>query len=127
MPSDGNDVRLLLSQELEAIRSKIVAEELVLFVGEQVSTLVTPENPSPSLDYWSQIVNHSAKVHVTVQPSLFFRSASRITKSANHGLAAFLRSNTIVKRPFITPARVSDLQALTVRIAASVCKNDRLV
>ncbi|XP_068731509.1 uncharacterized protein [Montipora capricornis] len=63
MPSDGNDVRLLLSQELEAIRSKIVAEELVLFVGEQVSTLVTPENPTPSLDDWpwSQIVNHSAK------------------------------------------------------------------
>ena len=62
MAADENDSRLLLSQELEAIRSKIVRGELVLFVGEQVSTLVTPENQSPSLDEWWQIVNHSSEV-----------------------------------------------------------------
>lgn len=61
MAADENDSRLLLSQELEAIRSKIVRGELVLFVGEQVSTLVTPENQSPSLDEWWQIVNHPSE------------------------------------------------------------------
>ncbi|XP_067026413.1 uncharacterized protein [Acropora muricata] len=58
MAADENDFRLLLSQELEAIRPKIVRGELVLFVGEQLSTLVTPENQSPSLDDWWRIVNH---------------------------------------------------------------------
>lgn len=38
MEKQKSDVRLLLSEELEAIRSKIVKGELVLFVGEQVST-----------------------------------------------------------------------------------------
>ncbi|XP_044172268.1 uncharacterized protein LOC122956648 [Acropora millepora] len=61
MAADENDSRLLLSQELEAIRSKIVREELVLFVGEQLSTLATPENQSPSLDDWWQIVNHPSE------------------------------------------------------------------
>ena len=61
--ADENDSRLRLSQELEAIRSKIVRGELVLFVGEQVSTLVTPENQSPSLDEWWQIVNHPFEVN----------------------------------------------------------------
>ncbi|XP_015774992.1 PREDICTED: uncharacterized protein LOC107353184 [Acropora digitifera] len=59
--ADENDSRLRLSQELEAIRSKIVRGELVLFVGEQLSTLVTPENQSPSLDDWWQIVTHPSK------------------------------------------------------------------
>ena len=62
MAADENDFRLLLSQELEAIRSKIVRGELVLFVGEQLSTLVTPENQSPSLDDWWRIVNHPPEV-----------------------------------------------------------------
>ena len=62
MAADENDSRLLLSQELEAIRSKIVREELVLFVGEELSTLVTPENQSPSLDDWWQIVTHPSEV-----------------------------------------------------------------
>jgi len=53
------DVRLLLSQELQDIRSKIVAGKLVLFVGEQVSTLVSPDKPRPSLDDWWRVVNHS--------------------------------------------------------------------
>ena len=61
--ADENDSRLRLSQELEAIRSKIVRGELVLFVGEQVSSLVTPENESPSLDDWWQIVTHPSKVN----------------------------------------------------------------
>lgn len=59
MAAGDTDVRLLLSQELQAIRSKIVAGNLVLFVGEQVSTLVTPDRPHPSLDDWWQVVNHS--------------------------------------------------------------------
>ena len=59
MAADETDVRLLLSQELQAIRSKIVAGNLVLFVGEQVSTLVTPDRLHPSLDDWWQVVNHS--------------------------------------------------------------------
>lgn len=59
MAAGDTDVRLLLSQELQAIRSKIVAGNLVLFVGEQVSTLVTPDRPRPSLDDWWQVVNHS--------------------------------------------------------------------
>ena len=62
MAADENDSRLLLSQELEATRSKIVREELVLFVGEQLSTFATPENQSPSLDDWWQIVNHPSEV-----------------------------------------------------------------
>ena len=62
MAADKKDPRLLLSKELEAIRSKIVREELVLFVGEQLSTLVTQENQSPSLDDWWQIVNHPSEV-----------------------------------------------------------------
>ena len=33
------DVRSLLSEELDVIRSKIVQEKLVLFIGEQMSTL----------------------------------------------------------------------------------------
>ncbi|XP_015766245.1 PREDICTED: tyrosine-protein kinase Fer-like isoform X3 [Acropora digitifera] len=61
MAADKKDPRLLLSKELEAIRSKIVREELVLFVGEQLSTLVTQENQSPSLDDWWQIVNHPSE------------------------------------------------------------------
>ncbi|XP_044172563.1 uncharacterized protein LOC114963820 isoform X2 [Acropora millepora] len=61
MAADKKDPRLLLSKELEAIRSKIVREELVLFVGEQLSTLVTPENQIPSLDDWWQIVNHPSE------------------------------------------------------------------
>ena len=52
------DVRIKLSNSLEDIRSKIVEGSLVLFVGEQVSALVTPENPCPSLDDWWQIINH---------------------------------------------------------------------
>ena len=59
MTADQTDVRLLLSQELQAIRSKIEAEKLVLFVGGQVSALVTPDKPRPSLDDWWQVVNHS--------------------------------------------------------------------
>lgn len=59
MATQKPDVRLLLSEELKAIRSKIVDGTLVLFVGEQVSTLVSPENPRPSLDDWWQVVNHS--------------------------------------------------------------------
>ena len=62
MAADKKDPRLLLSKELEAIRSKIVREELVLFVGEQLSTLITPENQSPSLDDWWQNVNHPSEV-----------------------------------------------------------------
>lgn len=58
MATQKLDVRLLLSEELKAIRSKIVDGTLVLFVGEQVSTLVSPENPRPSLDDWWQVVNH---------------------------------------------------------------------
>lgn len=54
-----SNVRLKLSTELETIRSKIANGTLVLFVGEQVSTLVSPDNPCPSLDDWWQIVNHS--------------------------------------------------------------------
>ena len=49
MAVQQTDVRLLLSEELKAIRSKIVDGKLVLFVGEQVSTLVSAENPRPSL------------------------------------------------------------------------------
>lgn len=67
MAVQQTDVRLLLSEELKAIRSKIVDGKLVLFVGEQVSTLVSAENPRPSLDDWWQVVNHSEvrpiKVH----------------------------------------------------------------
>ena len=59
MASQPTDVRLLLSEELKAIRSKIVEEKLVLFVGEQVSTLVSPENPHPSLDDWWKIVDYT--------------------------------------------------------------------
>ena len=62
MAAHENDSRSRLSQELEAIRSKIVEEELVLFVGEQLSTLVTPENQNPSLDDWWQIVHHPCEV-----------------------------------------------------------------
>ena len=59
MATDQTDVRLLLSQELKDIRSKIEAGELVLFVGEQVSILVTSDKPRPSLDDWWQVVNQS--------------------------------------------------------------------
>lgn len=59
MASQPADVRLLLSEELKAIRSKIEEEKLVLFVGEQVSTLATPENPRPSLDDWWKIVDYT--------------------------------------------------------------------
>ena len=38
------DVRSLLSQELDVIRSKIVQEKLVLFIGEQMSTLASTED-----------------------------------------------------------------------------------
>lgn len=58
MASQPTDVRLLLSEELKDIRSKIVEGKLVLFVGEQVSTLVSPENPRPSLDDWWKIIDH---------------------------------------------------------------------
>ena len=58
MASQPTDVRLLLSEELKDIRSKIVDGGLVLFVGEQVSTLVSEENPHPSLDDWWKIVDH---------------------------------------------------------------------
>lgn len=57
MASQPTDVRLLLSEELKDIRSKIVDGKLVLFVGEQVSALVSPENPRPSLDDWWKIVD----------------------------------------------------------------------
>lgn len=59
MASQPTDVRLLLSEELKDIRSKIVEGKLVLFVGEQVSTLVSPENPRPSLDDWWKIIDHA--------------------------------------------------------------------
>lgn len=59
MEKQKSDVRLLLSEELEAIRSKIVKGELVLFVGEQVSTLVNTDKHDPSLDDWWQILNNS--------------------------------------------------------------------
>ena len=59
MEKQKSDVRLLLSEELEAIRSKIVKRELVLFVGEQVSTLVSTDKHDPSLDDWWQILNNS--------------------------------------------------------------------
>lgn len=59
------DVRLKLSTQLETIRSKIAAGTLVLFVGEQASTLVSPNNPCPSLDDWWQCVNHSEVRHVS--------------------------------------------------------------
>ena len=59
MASQPADVRLLLSEELKAIRSKIEEEKLVLFVGEQISTLATPENPRPSLDDWWKIVDYT--------------------------------------------------------------------
>ena len=59
MEKQESDVRLLLSEELEAIRSKIVKGELVLFVGEQVSTLVSTDKHDPSLDDWWQILNNS--------------------------------------------------------------------
>ena len=59
MASQPTDVRLLLSEELKAIRSKIVEGKLVLFVGEQVSTLVSPDNPRPSLDDWWKIVDYA--------------------------------------------------------------------
>ena len=59
MASQPTDVRLLLSEELKAIRSKIVAGKLVLFVGEQLSTLVSPGNPRPSLDDWWKVVDHA--------------------------------------------------------------------
>lgn len=59
MASQQTDVKLRLSEELKDIRSKIVEGKLVLFVGEQVSTLVSPDNPRPSLDDWWQVVNHS--------------------------------------------------------------------
>ena len=75
MAADENYSRLLLSQGLEAIRSKIVRGELVLFVGEQLSTLVTPENQSPSLDDWWQIVNHPSEV------KLQYRHVSRSVRS----------------------------------------------
>lgn len=58
MEKQKSDVRLLLSEELEAIRSKIVKGELVLFVGEQVSTLVSTDKHDPSLDDWWQILNN---------------------------------------------------------------------
>lgn len=61
MATDQTDVRLLLSQELKDIRSKIEAGELVLFVGEQVSILVTSDKPRPSLDDWWQVVNQSER------------------------------------------------------------------
>lgn len=59
MEKQKSDVRLLLSEELEAIRSKIVKGELVLFVGEQVSTLVSTDKHDPSLDDWWRILNNS--------------------------------------------------------------------
>ncbi|XP_044174421.1 uncharacterized protein LOC122958076 [Acropora millepora] len=59
MAADKKDPHFLLRQELQAIRSKICEGELVLFVGEQLSTLVTPKNEKPSLDDWWQIVNHA--------------------------------------------------------------------
>lgn len=59
MASQPADVRLLLSEELKAIRSKIVEEKLVLFVGEQLSALVSPENPLPSVDDWWKIVDYA--------------------------------------------------------------------
>ena len=59
MENQKSDVRLLLSEELTAIRSKIVEGKLVLFVGEQVSTLVSTDRHDPSIDDWWQIVNHS--------------------------------------------------------------------
>ena len=58
MTAQNSDVRLLMSEELKAIRSKIVEGTVVLFVGEQVSTLVSPENPRPSLDDWWHFINH---------------------------------------------------------------------
>ena len=59
MEKQKSDVRLLLSEELEAIRSKIAKGELVLFVGEQVSTLVSTDKHDPSLNDWWQILNNS--------------------------------------------------------------------
>ncbi|XP_073247828.1 uncharacterized protein [Porites lutea] len=59
MGTDHDDVHLLLSQELKDIRSKIVEGKLVLFVGEQASILVTPDQLRPSLDDWWHLVNHS--------------------------------------------------------------------
>ena len=62
MAADEKDFPLLLSQDFEAIRYKIVEGDLVLFVGEQLSTLVTTENQNLSLDDWWQIVNHPSEV-----------------------------------------------------------------
>ena len=59
MEKQKSDVRLLLSEELKAIRSKVEEGKLVLFIGEQVSTLVSKDKCDPSLDDWWQIVNHS--------------------------------------------------------------------
>ena len=59
MTSQPTDVRLLLSEELKEIRSKIVEGKLVLFVGEQVSALVSSENPLPSLDDWWKVVDQA--------------------------------------------------------------------
>ena len=59
MEKQKSDVRLLLSEELKAIRSKIIEGKLVLFVGEQVSTLDSTDKRDPSLDDWWQIINHS--------------------------------------------------------------------
>ena len=53
------DVRSLLSEELDVIRSKIVQEKLVLFIGEQMSTLASTGDPRPSLDDWWKTVRHT--------------------------------------------------------------------
>lgn len=53
------DVRCLLSEELDVIRSKIVQEKLVLFIGEQMSTLASTGDPRPSLDDWWKTVSHT--------------------------------------------------------------------
>lgn len=54
-----DNVRLKLATQLENIRSKIASGTLVLFLGEQASTLASPDNPYPSLDDWWQLINQA--------------------------------------------------------------------
>lgn len=51
------ETRLELGKELENLRAHIRKEELILFIGEQVSALEASGKAKPSLDDWWDILN----------------------------------------------------------------------
>ena len=63
--SEDKDTRLALGKELENLRAHIKKEELILFIGEQVSVLEALGKAKPSLEDWWEALN--TEVHLCVR------------------------------------------------------------